>query len=93
VQCDGDLDRRGVVVNLGGRHTMHGCAMHHATLRERSESAVEKSGDKRRMNCAEVAISSTEKFKFSPLYCSGDRDSLPIFHPARESTGERKHAC
>jgi hypothetical protein len=72
---------------------MHGCAMRHATLRERPGSAVEKSGDKLRMNCAEVAISSTEKFKFSPFYCSRERDSLPIFHSARESTGERKHAC
>jgi hypothetical protein len=57
------------------------------------KSAVEKGGDKSRMNCAEVAISSTEKFKFPPFYCSEDFDSLPIFHPARESTGERQDVC
>jgi hypothetical protein len=54
---------------------------------------VEKIGDKSRMNCAEVTISSTEKFNFVSFYCSGPRDSLSVFHPARESTGGPKNFC
>jgi hypothetical protein len=54
---------------------------------------VEKDVDKLRMNCAKVAISSTEKFKIDAFYCSKNADSLPVFAPARESTGERQDAC
>jgi hypothetical protein len=94
VQCDVDLDRRAAVVNhgRGNRRARLPHGRRNAAIAV-PEPLVEKSVDKTRMNCAEVAISSTEKFKFAPFYCSGRRNSLPIFHPARESTGERQDFC
>jgi hypothetical protein len=55
--------------------------------------AVEKSVDKRRMNCAKPGFSSTEKFNTGRFYCSKNTDSLPVFPSARESTGDRKNFC
>lgn len=91
MQCAVDLDRRLPGVNHAGPRprTRQSPAPRKAVSTQR-KTLVEKTGDKSRMNCAKVVISSTEKFKLEPFYCSRAPDSLPIFHPARESTGERK---
>jgi hypothetical protein len=94
VRCSADLDRRAAAVNRGRKNRGARQSPRPRIARRVSpNAAVEKDGDKSRMNCAEVAISSTEKFKFPPFYCSDESDSLPIFLSASESTGERQDVC
>jgi hypothetical protein len=53
-------------------------------------TAVEKIVDKPRMNCAELSISSTEKFKLARFYCLSAAQSLPIFHRHARARGNEK---